>query len=48
MTKKRHSVPKKMRVKYEAIVGMTDAFCQAHLNEEYEAYRLGLIPYLPE
>ena len=35
MTKKSHSVPKKMRAKYETIVGMTDAFCQAHLNEEY-------------
>ncbi|MBL7201174.1 MAG: hypothetical protein ISS56_13630 [Anaerolineae bacterium] len=35
MTEKRHSVPVKMQAKYQAIVGMTDAFCRAHLNEEY-------------
>ena len=35
MIKKRHSVPEKMQSKYEAIVGITDSFCQAHLNEEY-------------
>ncbi len=31
----RYSVPRKMREKYEAIVGMTDEFCREHLNEEY-------------
>jgi hypothetical protein len=88
------NVPRKMRERYEAITGITDEFCQEHLNEEYadlsrkmaaalsrkrpsplesgrarswivevnglpvdvrmmprevqeEAYRLGLIPYMP-
>ncbi|MBI3988062.1 MAG: hypothetical protein HY347_00450 [candidate division NC10 bacterium] len=36
MTKQRkESVPKHMRPTFEAIVGMTDAFCQKHLNDEY-------------
>ena len=35
MTKKGHSVPVKMRAKHKAIVDVTDAFCQAHLSEEY-------------
>ena len=35
MTKQEHSVPKKMLAKYKAIVGMTDAVCRGHLNEEY-------------
>ncbi len=30
-----HSVPRKMREKYEAITGITDEFCHEHLNEEY-------------
>ena len=29
------SVPQKMRPIYDEIVGLTDAFCAAHLNEEY-------------
>lgn len=28
-------VPAKMRETYEAVVALTDAFCRAHLNEEY-------------
>ena len=35
MSKKRHSVPKKMQGKYENIISLTDAFCEAHLNDEY-------------
>ena len=35
MTDRNYSVPEKMRVKYEAIVTLTDAFCEAHLNDEY-------------
>lgn len=31
----RRSIPRKMREKYEAVVGITDEFCQEHLNEEY-------------
>lgn len=30
-----YSIPRKMREKYEAIVGITDEFCREHLNEEY-------------
>ena len=30
-----HSVPRKMRERYEAITGITDKFCREHLNEEY-------------
>jgi hypothetical protein len=30
-----HSVPRKMRERYEAITGITDEFCQESLNEEY-------------
>jgi len=29
------SVPLKMRPIYDEIIGLTDAFCAAHLNEEY-------------
>ena len=29
------SVPLKMRPVYHEIIGLTDAFCEAHLNEEY-------------
>ena len=29
------SVPKNMQATYEAIVGLTDAFCDQHLNAEY-------------
>jgi hypothetical protein len=32
---KAYRVPKKMRSKYEAIVEMTDDFCQAHFDEDY-------------
>ena len=35
MTGPSYSVPKKMQSKCDAVVGLTDAFCQAHLNEEY-------------
>ena len=35
MTDRSYSVPKKMQVRYDAVVGLTDAFCQAHLNDEY-------------
>ena len=37
MTKKARSksVPKTMQATYEAIVGLTDAFCDQHLNAEY-------------
>ncbi len=30
-----HSVPRKMRERYEAVTGITDGFCHEHLNEEY-------------
>lgn len=30
-----HSVPRKMREKYETIIGITDEFCREQLNEEY-------------
>ena len=30
------NVPRKMRERYEAITGITDEFCQEHLNEEFE------------
>jgi len=30
-----YRVPKKMRDRYEAIIELTDAFCQEHLTEEY-------------
>jgi hypothetical protein len=29
------NVPRKMRERYEAIIGITDEFCHEHLNEEY-------------
>ena len=29
-------IPATARPAYEAVVGLTDAFCRAHLNEEYE------------
>jgi len=29
------SVPEKMRPVYDAIIGITDEFCQHHLNQEY-------------
>lgn len=36
MTKQRQdSVPKKMRVRHDEIVAITDSFCQAHLTDEY-------------
>ena len=31
----KYTVPKKMQVKYQAIVDLTDAFCRTHLNDEY-------------
>jgi Domain of unknown function (DUF6398) len=31
------SIPATARPAYDAIVGLTDAFCREHLNEEYEA-----------
>src|SRR3954466_9114142 len=31
------TVPTTVRSAYEAVVGLTDAFCQEHLNAEYEA-----------
>ncbi len=38
MAKKRGaSVPKKMQATYQAIVSLTDAFCQEHLTDEYAA-----------
>ncbi len=30
-----HSVPRKMRERYEVIIGIMDEFCREHLNEEY-------------
>jgi hypothetical protein len=30
-----YKIPRKMREKYEVIVGITDEFCREHLNEEY-------------
>lgn len=33
--KDEHSVPRKMREKYESITKITDEFCREHLNEEY-------------
>ncbi len=35
MTDQRHSVPRKMQGRYDEVVGVTDAFCRAHLNDEY-------------
>jgi hypothetical protein len=29
------SVPKNTQARYDQIVGLTDEFCQQHLNEEY-------------
>src|SRR4051794_10778654 len=34
---KEPSIPATARPAYEAVVGLTDAFCRGHLNEEYEA-----------
>ena len=34
-TKKSEKVPKKMQEKFDAIVTLTDAVCEEHLNEEY-------------
>ncbi len=31
------TVPATARPAYDAVVGLTDSFCRAHLNEEYEA-----------
>ena len=33
--RRKDSVPKKMQSKYDEITGLTDAFCQAHLTDEY-------------
>jgi hypothetical protein len=33
--RRKDSVPKKMQARYDEIVGLTDAFCQAHLTDEY-------------
>lgn len=35
MSAEEHSVPRKMREKYENITGITDEFCHEHLDEEY-------------
>jgi hypothetical protein len=35
-TSKEPTVPEAARPAYDAIVGLTDAFCQEHLNAEYE------------
>src|SRR5579872_4908189 len=35
-TRDGQSVPKQMQATYDALIGMTDAFCQEHLNEEYK------------
>ena len=32
---RKDSVPKKMQARYDEIVTLTDAFCQAHLTDEY-------------
>jgi len=32
---RKESVPQKMQASYDEIVGLTDAFCQAHLTDEY-------------
>src|SRR3954465_6176097 len=29
------SIPKNMQARYDQIVGLTDEFCQKHLNDEY-------------
>jgi hypothetical protein len=34
---KEPSIPATARPAYDAIVGLTDAFCREHLTEEYEA-----------
>ncbi len=34
-SKKKLSVPKKMRPKYKQVVALIDLFCEQHLNEEY-------------
>ena len=31
---RKDSVPKKMQARYDEIVALTDAFCQAHLTDE--------------
>jgi len=33
--RRKDSIPKKMQARYDEIVGLTDAFCQAHLTDEY-------------
>jgi hypothetical protein len=36
MTKRgKDSVPKKMQARYDEVVDLTDAFCEAHLTDEY-------------
>ena len=30
-----HRVPRRMRQRYEAVIGITDEFCRQHLNDEY-------------
>jgi hypothetical protein len=30
-----HSIPRRMRQRYEAVTGITDEFCRQHLNDEY-------------
>lgn len=35
MTAEDNNIPRAIRGKYEAIVGITDDFCREHLNEEY-------------
>ncbi len=32
---RKDSVPKKMQARHDEIVGLTDAFCRAHLTDEY-------------
>ena len=32
---RKESVPKKMQTRYDEITSLTDAFCQAHLTDEY-------------
>jgi hypothetical protein len=32
---RKDSVPEKMRARYDEIIGLTDAFCQTHLTDEY-------------
>ena len=54
MARKKHhpgevpTVPATARPAYEAVVGLTDAFCREHLNEEYIVRTIGRVNFLDD